>query len=391
MRGSIRQRSKGSWRIVVDAGRDPSTGKRIQHTETVRGVKSVAEQRLTQILSELDSRVYVKTPPDLTVAAYLREWLDGYVAVNCAPQTQVSYRFIAERHIIPELGNIRLVDLEPRQLQKLYGRKTAAGLSTRTVRYCYSLMSQALGYAVRQGILARNVATATTPPRLRTKPMTTLAPEDVERFFAAAKATPYYALFHLIFHTGMRRGEALALRWRDVDFGLESLGLAAAISISQSLGKIEGQIQLKEPKTASGRRRLPLAPSAVLVLRQHRAEQEARMQVLGRSVSDSDFVFTKPAGGPLDPSTVSQAFRRTVRKAGLPDMSLHGLRHTHATMLLSAGTHPKVVQERLGHGSIRETLDTYSHAVAGLQEAAILKFDEFLASKRSGEGSVTKM
>jgi len=391
MRGTVKQRSKGSWRIVVDAGQDPFTGKRIQHTETVRGTKSVAEQRLTQVLSELDSGVYVKTPHDLTVAAYLREWLDGYVAVNCAPQTQESYRFIAEQHIMPELGKMRLVDLEPRQLQTLYGRKKAAGLTTRTVRYCYSLMSQALGYAVRQGILARNVATATTPPRLRKKPMITLAPEDVERFFVTARETPYYALFYLLLHTGMRRGEALALRWRNVDFGLESLGITAALSISQSLGKINGQIQLKETKTASGKRRVPLPPSSVLVLRQHREEQEARMQVLGRSVSDSDFVFTKPAGGPLDPSTVSQAFLATIRKAGLPDMPLHGLRHTHATILLSTGTHPKVVQERLGHASIRETLDTYSHSVAGLQEAAVVKFDEFLAAKRPAEKSVTKM
>jgi integrase len=391
MRGTITKRSKGSWRIVVDAGRDPFTGKRVQHTETIRGTKAVADQRLTQILSELDSGVYVKTPQDLTVAAYLREWLESYVSVNCAPQTQESYRFIAERHIIPELGNLRLVDLEARQLQTLYARKKAAGLSTRTVRYCYSLMSQALGYAVRQGILARNVAAATTPPRLRQKPMATLAPEDVERFLVAAGETPYYALFHLLLHTGMRRGEALALRWRNVDFGLESLGMGASLSISQSLGKIDGQIQLKEPKTASGKRRVPLPPSSVLVLRQHRAEKEARMRVLERSVSDTDFVFTKTEGGPLDPSTVSKAFLATIRKAGLPDMPLHGLRHTHATILLSTGTHPKVVQERLGHASIRETLDTYSHAVAGLQEAAVLKFDEFLAAKRKVESDVTKM
>ncbi len=387
MRGRLVQRSKGSWRIIVDVGQDPVTGRRRQHTETIRGTKAAAQQRLDRINVDVHSAGYVKTPPGLTVAAYLRDWLSGYVAVNCAPRTRESYAFIAEQHIIPEIGNVRLVDLEPHQLQALYAKKSAAGLSTRTVRYCYSLVSQALNLAVRQGIVGRNVATATDPPRLRQKPMVTLAPEDVDRFLEAASSTPYYSLFYLLLHTGLRRGEALALRWRHVDLGIQSLGMGAYLSVSESLGKVAGEFQIKETKTAAGKRRVALSPSSLLVLRQHRQEQEVLKEALGGRISDEDFVFGKPEGGPLDPSTVSKAFSATIRRANLPAMPLHGLRHSHATMLLSAGTHPKVVQERLGHASIRETLDTYSHVVVGLQEMAAVKLDEFLAAKKS----VTKL
>lgn len=390
MKGHIRKRSQDSWEIAVDAGRD-ANGKRRQVFESVKGPKRNAQARLAQLLVDLESGVYVKARKDLTVASYLREWLNGYVAVNCAPRTQESYRLIAERHIIPELGNVRLADLEPRQLQALYSKKRASGLGTRTVRYIYSLTSQALTHAVKQGVLSRNVAEATDPPRLEHKELNTLAREDVERFFEVAKDSPYYSLFYLLLHTGLRRGEALALRWKHVDFGIQSLGVTAYISVSESLSKVDGKVLIKEPKTASGKRRVALSPSSVLVLRQHHNEQKALRESLGGTLTDGDFVFSRPEGGSLDPSTVSKAFTGVVEKTGLPHMSLHDLRHSHATMLLQAGTHPKIVSERLGHSSVRVTLDTYSHYVGGLQETAALKFDELLAPGPRVERNVGKM
>ena len=390
MKGHIRKRSKDSWQITIDAGREAS-GKRRQVFETVKGPKREAQARMAQLLVDLESGSYIKARKDLTVASYLREWLDGYVAVNCAPRTQESYRFLVESHIIPSLGNVRLMDLEPRQLQALYARKRAGGLGTRTVRYIYSLMSQALTHAVKQGVLSRNVAQATDPPRLEHKGINVLAREDVERFFEVAKDSPYHALFYVLLHTGMRRGEALALRWRHVDFGIESLGVQAYISVSESLSKVAGKVLIKEPKTASGKRRIALPPSCALVLRQHHAEQKELRQSLEGTLSDADFVFSRPEGGSLDPSTVSKAFTGVVQKTGLPSMSLHDLRHSHATMLLQAGTHPKIVSERLGHSSVRVTLDTYSHYVGGLQEQAALKFDELLAPQHRVETNVVKM
>jgi len=231
------------------------------------------------------------------------------------------------------------------------------------------------------GLVSRNVAQATEAPQADHKVMPTLAAEDVPRFLETAQETPYYTLFYLLLHTGLRRGEALALRWRNVDLGLASLGVSAYLSVTETAYKLNGTCIIKEPKTPKSQRRIALSPSLALVLRQYRAEQEAQRTLLQKPLTDANFVFAHPDGTLLDPSTVSHTFNKVIRKAGLPHIRLHDLRHTHASLLLQAGVHPKVVQERLGHSSIRVTLDTYSHVMGGLQEAAAQHFDNFLAAK----------
>jgi len=314
------------------------------------------------------------------------------VELNCAPKTIESYRSLIELHIIPEIGMVRLADLQPRYLQALYARKKEGGLSSRTVRYLYSLLVECLGHAVKTGLLAHNAALVTEPPRVGHKVMPTMKPEDLERFFEVARKTPlYHHLFYTLLHTGLRRGEALALKWKDVDMGLASLGVAAYLSITQSLNKVNGRLVLREPKTMAGKRRVALSPSLVLLLRQHRAGQSVACALLGKKLSDGDYVFSHPDGAPLDPSTVSHAFSRILCQAGLPSMPLHSLRHTHATFLLQAGIHPRVAMERLGHSSIRVTLDTYSHVIGGLQEVAAQRFDDFVSAKSAPRENVGKM
>jgi len=221
--------------------------------------------------------------------------------------------------------------------------------------------------------------------------MPTLALEDVPRFLEAVQQSPYYTLFYLLLHSGLRRGEALALRWKNVDLGLASLGVLGYISVVETAYKLNGTYIMKEPKSSAGRRRIALSPSLALVLRQHKAQEEERCALLGRALTDDAFVFAHPDGTPLDPSTVTHTFGKIIRNAGLPHIRLHDLRHTHASLLLQAGIHPKVVQERLGHSSIRVTLDTYSHVMGGLQEAAIQRFDDFLSAGSVENVNVGKM
>jgi len=380
MRGHITRRAKDSYTVVLNLGIDPETGKRRQQWVTVRGTKKEAERRLSELLNQLDTGTFVK-PRKITVGEYLQQWLADYAELHCSPKTIESYRQVISSHLVPELGNIKLVELEARHLQTMFAKKKESGLSARTVRYLYSLMSQVLRYAVRQGVLNRNVAQNTEPPKMEHRELDTIRPEQINTFLEAARETPHYALFYLLLHTGLRRGEALALKWRNIDMGMASLGVQAYLSVTLSLSKVAGKIYVKEPKTSSGRRRVALPPSLTLVLQQHRLKQQEVFRLLGKTLTDEDYVFCHHDGTPLDPSTVSHSFTHALRKAGLPPMPLHGLRHSHATLLLQAGTHPRVVMERLGHSSIRVTLDTYSHVVGGLQESAAQQFDDFVEAK----------
>ncbi len=387
MKGSIRQRSKGSWEVCLDTGRDPATGKRLRHFESVKGNKKVAQQRIHELLHTLEQGAYIK-PLRVTLAEWLRDWISGYVATNCSLRTAQSYQSEVKCHLIPALGAIPLAQLQPQHLQNYYacalsqGRVDGkGGLSARTVQYHHRILSEALSHAVKMGILVRNVAEAADPPRPEQKNMATLVPEDVPQFLEAAHETPYYGLFYTALYTGMRLGELLGLRWCDVDLDMASL------SVVQALYKRSGVCKMVKPKSSHSRRRIALSPSLALLLRDHKAEQQVQRILLGTPLSDSDLVFCHHDGKPLDPGVVSHTFARVLKKAGLPHIRFHDLRHTHATLLLKGGIHPKIVSERLGHANIGITLDTYSHVLPGLQEKAAEHFDNLVERKNVGKMS----
>jgi integrase len=376
MKGYIRQRSKGRWEITIDTGRDPSTGKRLRHFESVKGRKVDAQNRLAELLVSIEKGSYVK-PKRVTVSEWLQDWVDSYVEIHCSQRTKASYLAEIRRHIMPSLGQIPLGQLQPQHIQNYYahvltkGRSDGkGGLSVRTVEYHHRILREALDHAVKMGLIVRNVADAVDPPHPGRKTIRTLAIADVPRFLRGAQQLPYYTLFSTALFTGMRLGELLGLRWRDVDLGLASL------SVVQALYKRSHVCQMIKPKSSASQRRIALSPTLVLLLRQHRATQDTQRMLLGNSLNDDDLVFANPDGGPLDPSTVTHAFARVLKNTGLPHIRFHDLRHTHATLMLMTGVHPKVVSERLGHANIGITLDTYSHVVPGLQEAAAERFDD---------------
>jgi len=193
---------------------------------------------------------------------------------------------------------------------------------------------------------------------------------------AGGENSPYYVLFYTALFTGMRRSELLALRWQDVDF------IFSQVYVSRSLHVLkDGKVVFKSPKTASGRRTVALPPSAILLLKEHKEKQALDRAMLGIPLKDDDLVFSHLEGKPLLPNTVTHAWIKLVRRTGLKGIRLHDARHTHASLMLKQGTHPKIVQERLGHASIQITLDTYSHVAPGLQEAAATRFDEAFSNR----------
>ena len=381
-RGCITKRSNGSWALIIDIGRDPVTRKRRQKWLTVRGTKRDAEKKMSEVLHELDTGVYVE-PSKLTLADYLERWLKDYASIAVRPRTLAGYRQKLT-HVTMHLGSVSLSELRPDHLQGLYrkllenGRVDGlGGLSPRSVMAVHRVVYKALRDGVKWGLLVRNPAETVDPPRPVAKEMKTLDASGVARLFTEAQGTPYYSIIHLAVYTGLRRSELLALRWRDIDFA------SATLSVTRGMHVLKGgKVVYHEPKSGRSRRQVALSPNSVLSLRVHRERVEADAEVLGVTVTEDSLIFAHPDGRPMLPDTLSHAFIKIRRRAGLAGVRLHDLRHTSASLMLKANIHPKVVQERLGHSSIAITLDLYSHVAPGMQEAAALKLDEELAESR---------
>ena len=379
MRGHIVKRYKDSYSIVLNLGTDPATGNRKQQWISVKGTKKVAEKRLAELLHQLDTGMFMK-PGKMTLADYLKQWLLDYCWANLAPRTAEGYESIVHCHLIPSLGQIPLTQLKPEHLQHIYSEKLAAGLSHRTVRYIHVTLHKALQDAVRLGIIVRNPADAVKPPKVQRQEIRTMSESDIHIFLEFAKFTFYYALFFMAIFTGMRRSELLALRWSDVDLILCQLSVTRALHQLQDGSRI-----FRQPKTAKGRRLISLSPSTTTLLREYREQQEEMRQALGSTLTEDDLVFCHADGKPLLPNSVSHAWTKLASHTGLKGIRLHDARHTHASLMLKQGIHPKIVQERLGHASIQITLDTYSHVTPGLQQAAANRFDDIVQGVSENE------
>jgi integrase len=239
------------------------------------------------------------------------------------------------------------------------------GLSPRSVRYCHAVIRHALADAVRWNLLVRNVADAANSPRPVRKAHATWSAAELRRFLEHVREDRLYAAWLLAASTGARRGEVLGLGWSDLDLD------AAKMTVVRSLVSIDYEVRFSEPKTERGRRTIALDSATVSALRAHRkAQAEERLAAGAAWTNESGLLFTDQLGAPLHPQGFSQAFLKHAKAAKLPKLSLHGLRHTHATLALRAGVHPKVVSERLGHASVGFTLDVYTDSLPDLQESA---------------------
>ena len=377
MRGSIRKRG-ANWTIILYRGRD-ATGKKQQKWIGGFKTKKAAEQKLNELLAAMDKGLAVM-PSKQPFGDYLRNWLDNYAA-SVGPRTFEGYSDRAI-HVIDGLGHIALSELRPEHIQgylrdKLRGGRSdgkPGGLSAATVQKHHALIKQALGHAVRRQLLAYNAATAVDPPKVTRKEMIALDESQVQTLLDVAKDTSWYPMIHTALWTGVRRSELLGLRWRDLDLLLASLRVVQVLH-----GLKDGSLVFSEPKSARSRRSIALSPESCIVLRRHRKEQEAAAELLGIPFSEEWPVFAHFDGSPRQPATLTHAFTKIARKAGLSGLRLHDCRHTHASLLLKLGINIKIVSERLGHSSVVLTLDTYSHLLPGMQEEAALRFDQLTA------------
>ncbi len=395
MKGHIRPRGEGSWALILDVGRDPATGRRQQKWHTVRGTKRDAQREMARLLTELASGSYIE-PAKLLVRDYLARWLADYARQNVSAKSFERYAEIVNCHLSPALGQYPIAALKPLHIQNYYshalesGRRPTrwrkgglGGLSARTVLHHHRILRQALQQAVRWQLLARNPADAVEPPRPARNEMRVLEEADLGKLLEASRPNATLRLAILLaITTGLRRGEIMALRWRDLDLD------AGLLAVRQSLEETKAGLSFKEPKTPKARRAVALPTLAIEGLRRHRAEQARMRLMLGPGYEDNDLVCCRADGEPLHPHTITQAFIELAAKQKFGfRFRFHDLRHSHATLLLRQGVHPKIVSERLGHSTVGITLDVYSHVLPGMQEEAARKVDAALRAVIGGAGS----
>ncbi len=368
MRGSVVKRGK-SYSIVVDLGRDPETRKRQQKWHSGYRTKRDAEAALAEMIGNVNKGTYIKKTRQ-TVDEFVDEWLAA-IEPTVRPATHYSYARNLRLHVLPYIGSAPMTSVDAGTLNGLYARLLAegrrdtegGGLSPRSVRYVHTILHRVFKDAVKWSRLARNPSDAADPPRAVSSgapEMGTWTAEQLRTFLDGTRGDRLHAAWLLLATSGMRRGEALGLRWSDVDLD------AGRASIRQTVIAIQHEVHFGTPKTAKGRRTVSLDATTIAALREHRARQNAERLQIGTGWRDLDLVFCRVDGTPLHPERFTRSFTERVRQLALPKIRLHDLRHGWATLALAAGVHPKVVQERLGHANISITLDVYSHVTASL-------------------------
>jgi integrase len=392
--GHIRQQGNGSWELKFDLGCDPLTGRRITKYVTFRGTKRKAQEELTRLLAHRNEGSYVD-PTTMTVAAYLRHWLEADINRRVAARTAARYREIVEKNIIPRLGRVPLRKLTAVHIEALEAElqregwvrhrrqpqprngaapvsTEARGLSAQTVWLVHRVISQALSHAMQLGMLLKNPATQVKPPRPERREIKILTKDEIVTLLDAAKGTPLYLPILVAVTTGLRRSEMLGLRWSDLDLKI------GTVTVSQSLDRIKGKVSFKAPKTQTSRRSITLPAITMQALQEHRLTQAEERLKLGLGRDPRGLVFTRVDGESLNPDVLTKGFERLIARANVTPITLHGLRHTHISHLLMDGVHVKVVSERVGHASINITLSVYAAYIPSMQADAALRVDAWL-------------
>ena len=362
--GSIYQRQDGRWAASISIGRT-------KRKHFLGKTRSEVSSKLNEALAERQKGIPIVSN-NQSVSQYMQSWLIS-VKSSVRPRTYESYD-LNVRRLTPLIGKRRLNQLTPAVVESGYAELAASGLSNRSIVQAHTVLHNSMKKALQWGLVGRNPTEAAYVPRALRKEMQTLSEEEVRLLFAATANDELAALWVLLTTTGLRLGEALGLKWSDIDFGNDRLVVRRALQRQRENG-----LAFVEPKTAKSRRTVYFPSGTGDSLREHRkAQLEARL-VAGQLRDDNDLIFCRPDGRPLEPGNVTHRFQRLLKQAGLKHVRLHDLRHTAASLHLARGENPKVVQEMLGHSTIAVTMDIYSHVTHALHAAAASKMQVLFA------------
>lgn len=384
--GSFRERKPGQWEGRLRYTDDDGVRRRVSfYAPTEKAVRA----KVREAVRRLEQSDPVKDAA-VTVAAWCDEWAASTLeASSRKPTTKALMRSLIDSHVkTAKIGGIQLAKLRPSHfdawvIELRAKTKTVKGddgepvevraLSDATIQRVFRVLAVVLDGAVRDGHLAVNHARKVEQPTAERAEARVLSADEVRRILAAAQSiddepgwrSHNFPLFALIAATGMRKGEALALKWADVDFD------AGTVSVRGTLSRVDGKLTVTTPKTRTSRRTLPVPEGLVKVLRSHRTAQlEDRMRA-ANVWEDSGHVFTTSHGRPLDPRSVLRSMTSAAKRAGVPDVDVHALRHSAATVMLDGGVHLKAVSELLGHAGTQVTADIYAHLTAPTARKAL--------------------
>jgi integrase len=367
--GSLFQRKKDGkvvdgWIAEISLG--PGAGRETFYAKT----RGEARDWLTAKLREQQLGL-ARKGKRITTGQALTQWLDQVAKPRVRPATYTRYSGLVLQHLIPSIGTVPLERLTPRHVQTMLNAKASAGMAPRSVHHLRAVLRTALNQAVRWGDVPRNVAALTDSPRVEAHAITFLDAGQAGQLLAAARGERLEALYAVALALGLRQGEALGLRWQDVD--LE----ARQLHVRHALQRIDHRLQLVEPKTTRSRRTITMPATVVNALRDHRRRQQDEQRPI---VQLAGFVFAHPDGSPLEGSVVTHQFQRLLKRAGLPRLRFHDLRHSCASLLLAQGVSARMVMETLGHSNISTTMDIYSHVMPSLRQDAADAMDRVLAT-----------
>jgi integrase len=366
------QRADGRWQVHVRHTDEDGVSRR----HTIYGsTPKEARDKATEVRNRLRDHLPAKDRK-ITLGAFAAEWIESTLeASDRKATTKAMYATMTRQHIVgAKIGAKPLDKLRPSHIDAWKVELQGRGLAESSIRSAYTVLRAVLDTAVRDRAIAHNPAHAVRRPKVTAKEAAYLTPDQVRSLLVAAEGGRYAPLFALLVHSGLRRGEALALHWSDIDLD------AQLLRVRGTLARVDGELVVTETKTAKSRRVVPLSPTAERVLRDVRSRQRAERLRAGSMWQPTPYVFTTELGEPCDPRNALRALKTAAKRAGLPSsVGLHTLRHSAASVMLSAGVPLKVVSDVFGHASVAITGDIYGHVSPEVSREALTRLSDALS------------
>lgn len=379
MKGYIRKRGN-KWSYTVDIGKDPRSGKRKQKTQSGFKTKKEAQAALAELVNSVEKGHYVEPSKKLFKDFTLNYMETVYINRVKKSSYEMSLNVI-QTHITPWFGNVDINSIDHFLVHQFYSEKLEEGYSSAYIQRMHELMRLILRVAFKWEVLQKDIASQLEPPRKTHKEMKVWTIKQVNEFLKFTKHSRYHPVFFLAAYTGMRKGEILGLTWDDVDFEERT------ISINKTLYKVKDGYLLQEPKTVNSIRTIYIDDDIIRVLKKQKVKQNLERLKFGGVYQEHNRVFAQETGDYVNPGGVNALFNRFIEQSEMPKIRFHDLRHTHATILLQMGVNPKIVAERLGHSSVRTTLDTYSHVMPSMKKELS---EQFSKAMKSGQNVVNE-